>query len=538
MGTELFLSVGSPSLRPLSPPGDSSSGDTSHTRDIAQGDCEIQQNRSTQVESHPTTIAMLPDDVLLEIFDFYRKDHKYTLSLGWKWHLLAHVCQTWRQIVFASPYRLDLKILCTYGTPVRKNLGIWPAFPIIIRCNDRRAAISPNDADNIIFALEHRDRICDIGFSPGVPWNSWSEKFDAAWLEPFPVLTRLYIKSPSCYEPPVLPANFMGGSGPCLQVITLIGIPYPALPRLLLSASDLFSLDLLDIPPTGYVSPEAMVVSLATLPRLDCFTIGFRSPASSPHQMRPPPSRTIRTALPALTSFRFIGASGYLEDLVSRIDCPQITKIFIDYLWLADYQVTQLSKFIDRSIGPKLTLPRRADLLFYDHTVSFAVYPHVNPYPRHSDALVSFEGFHWRVLDIAQFLSHFPTLTNVVHLNLESDLAALSPRVEDMGDVDWHHLLHQFSTARTLRLCFEPAVRVPLALGDIPGELVAEVLPSLDFIYVVAQPASSIEKFIAARKLSGCPVTVVIREMEFYERLKSYAGKQTTRYPMVFCNLL
>jgi hypothetical protein len=55
-----------------------------------------------------------------------------TLRPVWKWHTLVHVCQRWRQIVFASPRRLNLQILCTHGTPVRKNLGIWPAFPIAI----------------------------------------------------------------------------------------------------------------------------------------------------------------------------------------------------------------------------------------------------------------------------------------------------------------------------------------------------------------------------------------------------------------------
>jgi hypothetical protein len=77
---------------------------------------------------------MLPDDVLLEIFVFYRGQYRYANpgSPLWKWHFLVHVCQKWRQIVFASPRRLDLQIFCTNKTPVRKNLGIWPALPLVI----------------------------------------------------------------------------------------------------------------------------------------------------------------------------------------------------------------------------------------------------------------------------------------------------------------------------------------------------------------------------------------------------------------------
>ncbi|KAH8981987.1 hypothetical protein EDB86DRAFT_386218 [Lactarius hatsudake] len=247
-----------------------------------------------------------------------------------------------------------------------------------------------------------------------------------------------------------------------------------------------------------------------------------RSPVTSrPDRIHPPP--VTRTILPALTSFESKGASKYLEDLVSRIDSPQLNKISIDYLRLVDYRVTQLSKFIDRSVGPKLTLPRRAHLQFYGHSVAFTVYPHLNPFRRPSDALVLFQGCNWRVLDMGQLLGHFPTLTNVVHLNLGSALGPLNHQVEDMGDVNWLHLLRQFSTTHALRLYLEPAVHVPLALEDLPGELVAEVLPSLNFICMVSQPASSIKKFIAARKLSGCPVTVVLREMEFDEIRKSYA---------------
>ncbi|KAH8983834.1 hypothetical protein EDB86DRAFT_3106203 [Lactarius hatsudake] len=350
--------------------------------------------------------------------------------------------------------------------------------------------------------------------------------------EPFPSLTRLYIRSgfgDHVGDLPAFPAEFLGGSVPCLQQISLSGISYPALPALLLSATDLVKLDLFDIPPTGYISPEAMVASLATLPRLYCFVIRFQSatPRPSSYRIRPPPM--MRTVLPALTSFHFDGDSEYLEDLVSQIDSPQLDRISIRYLRLVDYEVTQLSKFIDRSVGPKLTLSRHAHINFFSHSTGFSVYPNVN-HPSsdlpHDEALVLCGVNHWHVLDISRFLSHFSTtLSHVVHLNLgvgfEVDL-----RLEDMGDVDWLHLLHQFSSVQTLHLSCEPAEHVALALENISGGLVAEVLPSLDLVCIVDQPASSIEKFVAAREHSGCPVTVVDTETEFDKRLESYVIKR------------
>ncbi|KAH9037544.1 hypothetical protein EDB84DRAFT_1138083 [Lactarius hengduanensis] len=509
------LSIGSPSVRPLSPPGDSSPGTTSHTRKIVRGHCEKQQNGSTQ--GYTTTIGILPDNILLEIFDFYRNDHDYLPA--WKWHLLVHVCQTWRQLIFASPLRLDLKILCTYGTPVRTHLGIWPAFPIIIRYSNLWTPITPNDEDNIISALEHRDRVCDVGLVE--LGSSRLEKLVTMMQEPFPVLARLYICS-ILKDLPSIPAKFLGGSAPCLQEISLSRIPFPTL---LLSVSDLVRLDLSDIPATGYVSPEAMVACLATLPRLDHLAIGFRSDTSRPDRIRPLPMT--RTVLPALTSFHFVGASEYLEDLVAQIDGPQLNQITIEYLRLVDYQATQLSKFIDRSVGPKLTLSRHAGVLFSGRSVMFSVYPHVYrpsldwPPP---EALVSYGFVDWHALhlDIARLVSHFPTtLSHVLHL----DIGAGVGRSLNMGDVDWLRLLHQFSTVQTLRLGCGPVEHVALALEDISGELITEVLPSLDLVCMERQPASTIEKFIAARELSGCPVIVVDTETEFYKRLESYVSK-------------
>ncbi|KAI0291180.1 hypothetical protein B0F90DRAFT_1779209, partial [Multifurca ochricompacta] len=51
----------------------------------------------------------------------------------WEWHRLTHVCRRWRYLIFASPHRLDLRLLCTNGTPVRRTLDCWPALPISIQ---------------------------------------------------------------------------------------------------------------------------------------------------------------------------------------------------------------------------------------------------------------------------------------------------------------------------------------------------------------------------------------------------------------------
>ena len=71
---------------------------------------------------NPATASVLTDNVLLEIFDFCREPESEDQSFYyiWEWQLLAQVCRRWRQIIFASPRRLNLLLLCKEGTPVRK----------------------------------------------------------------------------------------------------------------------------------------------------------------------------------------------------------------------------------------------------------------------------------------------------------------------------------------------------------------------------------------------------------------------------------
>ncbi|KAH9018350.1 hypothetical protein EDB84DRAFT_1519578, partial [Lactarius hengduanensis] len=283
-------SIGSPSARLLSLPSVSSSSATSR-RKTAQGRRKKRNNVRAQGENHrhSTTIDMLPDHVLLEIFDFYRMNRD-ALRLVWKWHLLVHVCERWRQIIFASPHRLNLQILCTWRTPVRKNLDIWPTFPIVIDYGFSEASSRSTwsrGEGNVIAALKHPNRVCYLGLNVT---GAQLGKMATAMQEPYPVLKHLDIRS-KVGNIPVLPAKFLGGSAPRLQEVYLCGIPFPTLPMFLLSASDLIELDLNDIPPTasGYISPEAMVVGLASSPRLKNVTIEFQSATPRTDPIRLPP---------------------------------------------------------------------------------------------------------------------------------------------------------------------------------------------------------------------------------------------------------
>jgi len=86
---------------------------------------------STEKTYRRVTVSALPDDVLLEIFDLY-VDSAAEYEAPDAWHSLIHVCQRWRCVVFASPRRLRLRLLCTPKRPVKMMLDVWPESPIVI----------------------------------------------------------------------------------------------------------------------------------------------------------------------------------------------------------------------------------------------------------------------------------------------------------------------------------------------------------------------------------------------------------------------
>jgi hypothetical protein len=439
----------------------------------------------------------------------------------WDWHKLVHVCQRWRQVVFASPLRLNLQIRCSHGTPVRKNLDIWPTFPIIIEYTAPHWQIFRDvDEDNIIAALEHPDRVRTVRLSLTGP-QLGRIATALAMQERFPVLTDLILLSGG-KDSPVIPGGFLGRSAVCLQKIELDGIPFPALPVLLSSTSNLVTLDLRNIPQTGYIPPEAMVAGLAMLTRLTSLRIEFRSPIARPTLICLPPAT--RTVLPALTNFTFWGVREYLEGFTARIDTPQLHSIFICYLnQLVDFEVPQLWHFIDRS---DLNQLMACFIEFQLNHICFGAGPttHIpTPFdnvPRRINVNILCEGIGWQVSHLAQALNQMSVvLSNMVHLAIGYDS---NTEQGDTDDIDWLDLLHPFSSVQTMVVSRQCAGHISRALKDITGVVATKILPALDLLCLEDQPLSSIDNFIAVRLYSGHPVTVVDTRREFDERVKLY----------------
>ena len=180
--------------------------------------------------------------------------------------------------------------------------------------------------------------------------------------------------------------------------------------------------------------------------------------------------------------------------------------------------MTQLSNFIDRSIGLSVV----ADVQFQFDWVAFTLSRKHGE--RSIATTISYDSleFEWRQPDIARVFSQFSAvLCTVVHLTLEARLDEVD-HSDDAYDIEWLHLLRLFPAMQTLYVDEELAPAVALALENVTAETVAEVLPSLGFIFLDGEPVSSLEKIVAIRRFSGRPITVVETREKFNDIVESY----------------
>jgi hypothetical protein len=297
------------------------------------------------------TVDILPDDVLLEIFDFCRPPElhsvtKITSLPSWSqsWKTLTQVCRRWRYIILGSPQRLHLRVLCTPTTPTRVLLDVWPPFPISIYSDSFNPGVDEQSIENLTAAVEYRDRTSEIYIrhinGPAL------ERLIGAMDESLPNLTDFHLGSTDD-SVPVLPETFLGGSAPHLRWFTLWGIPFPSFP--VFSAAHTVHLHLFDIPNSGYISPDTMATCLATFPNLKHLGFGFRSPLSRPLQVGLPPLS--HAVLPALTSMSFKGVSEYFEDFLARIHIPLLNWLEIEFFMDLILDIPMTHKLIDLAQG-------------------------------------------------------------------------------------------------------------------------------------------------------------------------------------------
>jgi len=357
--------------------------------------------------------------------------------------------------------------------------------------------------DNIIAALEHRDRTSHIYISHMN--GSAIEKLIAAMQEPFPMLESCVLDSID--EPvPVLPETFLGGSAPLLQSFTLLGIPFPTFPKFILSTTHIVRLELFNIPTSGYISPDVMATCLSALPLLKSLSIGFRFLPSPPLHVSLPPLTC--AVLPALTRLTFGGKIEYFEDFVARIDTPQLEQLTMTFFMDPTIDIPRLRDFIGLIERLKPFNHARLEVSRWAIKIKFGS-------PGRVKLKIQCETLD-RPSSMTQSFSRPPPLLPHVE-QLEICESPWHPRewIDDpvMGSSLWLELLHFFVAVQDLYVSEKLLPPVSATLQELTGERTMEVLPalrnlSLEGLQPFGPVEEAIKSFVASRELSDHPVVV------------------------------
>jgi len=379
---------------------------------------------------------------------------------------------------------------------VRERLCIWPNIPIVLRVLDDFGGTN----DNVIAALEHRDRLYEIYFDC-ISTDRWESLMESMEFS-FPALTSLYLNSIS-FVGPLFPKSFLGGSAPNLRSICLENIEFPTLPDVLLSSKYLVDLSLSGITRPMY---EAMIDCLSSLTFLEALLVETRPWLwhDHPHRASRPPARTVLSNLISLT---FRSVMGYLDHLSTHIDAPSLEILDILFFDPVDFDYLQRFPFTDRT--KTFEGFNQAHMNFDDGRLKVIL----SGPARGTSLTLSTTWFAsvWELLALTQdFRPSEPPLTDLFDYRYSSHWA------EYMGTAPWLEFLRIFSTVENLYLPEGVALCIAPALRELAGEGVSEVLPALQSILIVGLPTSAaeiiqeMETFVAARRLSGHPVAVNI----------------------------
>ena len=443
-------------------------------------------------------IDMLPEDVLLEIFTFYMcgavNDDE--------WEALVHVCRRWRSIVFSAPRRLNLKLVCTSGTPASKMLDTWPALPIVVRVRGGFDEIR----ENVRAALEKHDRICKVHVDYAT-YDYLKELVEAMQVT-FPTLTDLHVRAflnrYSHNDTVSFPESVLGGSAPNLRSLSLVNIAFPGLPNFLSSSPGLVSLSLSEIPQSGYIPSDTMIDCLSSLTRLEYLQIDF--PFSELHsagasRRQPPPTRSV---FPVLNQLLLTGTTEYLDQFLPHIEAPLLHHVHIRFANVGQ-PIFDISRIL-RWVG--LTGAFEAFDQAYMYFRNFYFHVALSSRKEATDGKVltlslEWDGSSWKLPEL--------TLDSCDHFSEPFDLCAFDPGFlpawrNSIGNAPWSHLVRFFAVMKSMYLARGVAVLVVPALQDLTGPGVTEVLPVLRNIFVERLDAlgpvqEALGQFVAARQL-------------------------------------
>ena len=456
-----------------------------------------------------TPIHKLNNDVLLNIFYAYKLiiSESYGnifLLPQWEterwWYKPAQVCQRWRHLILASPVRLGLHLICTYGTPVADMLAHSPPFPLIINYLDNVLEASTKDEEGILVALQHYDRVRRIGLSMQAP-NLL--KVVEVMDRQFPVLERLFIWPRTEDDGLVIPSTFQA---PRLGMILLSHAHLHLQSPLLGATANLTFLMLLNVPLSAYFQPSYLVAQLSSMPHLERLSIGFKSPIPTRDIERQPLHTLIQPHVTlSLRILYFRGVSAYLEQLLAQINSPLLEVLQIHLFNQLNPTIPHLLQFINGIERFRFSFFR---LVFHGERVSLTTDCQQGGLADPFHLTIDCRHVDWQVSAATQIVNVLaPILSTAEGLTLIYQHGPSSEWHDEINRTQWRDLLRPFNGVETLHVAEGLIGQLSRSLRLEDGEQPLELFPELkQLVYYKNDASDAYTSFIHARQITGRPV--------------------------------
>jgi hypothetical protein len=257
-----------------------------------------------------------------------------------------------------------------------------------------------------------------------------------------------------------------------------------------------------------------MTAALAVMTSLKSLRLEFRSTLSPPDpesRRRPPPARFV---LPALTQLWFKGVYEYLEDLLARIDVPDLYYLRVIFFMALNFDVPQLHQLIGHV--EELKTYDRASVSIYNRHIRLILYSNPVEFDDCGRLELRIECREseyqlWSLCQVCRL--SFPLISALEELKIRDHyLLSSSHWEDDMENAQWPELLDSFTALRNLYLSDGIAQSFCGALQELSGERSSEVLPALCNLFVRGSSLQPVQEamtsFVTARQFSDHPVVV------------------------------
>jgi hypothetical protein len=454
------------------------------------------------------TINNIPDELLVEIIDFYRQGNADRYQWWSKWFKLIHVCKRWRTVMFASSSRLDLCFVLKPRTRKGGNIKTilsrhFPPLPIDINYDYQISKAM----SRILAALKHPGRIRGINL---IGTGADLQKVFRATRCPFPALESLTLCATDNKQLEI-PVTFLKGSDLHLRSLRLHGVYLPSISRFLLAAPALTDLSLR----FDTVGPPSAMSFLLThfqgMPCLRHLNLKIRLHNNDLAQPTEPKEKFL---LSKLTSFHYHGHSAYLNTLVTGFKAPSLREVNVQLSDSTMHPILHISRLIEDTgehhHAVQVVLER-----YYFRLLLLPLSEKVGDHRSPRFTLCT-HRFPESIMQTSSAFSAKLATTEKLFVS-HSDINGMSEE-----DIPWRRFLLQFPSVKTLRLEMKDFrnLRIPRfasVLHEDHEEPNHALLPALEEIelcldsYWSSEPAPELEAFqpfVSARQQAGIPVRV------------------------------